>query len=278
MIKNIIKGFIGLLLASWPTLQVTGAETNTPAFQIPECESNLVFKVVSCRKTQSIVNGVHVPIFTTDTNVLGRMDTGVLCCVVSPQQFAKTFIVFVRQPFEMEELWELTPSYKAFKLGNFYKLPYSIKDLGYGEGTNLYFRLGGGLRLYTGMNNHSNVVATSKLETAGDYVWLMGNRYYVTADEARAEVERLRPLVEKYEKQLEEIKAGLREERERRKKLEIETKGIYLDDETDKYSMLKKEIYKLSPLYRATQSELLNAEKQLQDFNKQTKGSGSDKQ
>jgi hypothetical protein len=261
-----VSVLVGLILFCLSAFSVNGADMDTPTFEIPDVESNLIVKVVGFRKTESIVNGIEVPIFTTDTNLLGRMDTGVLCCVVSPKQFANTFFVLVRQPFEMEDLSEVVPSYKLFELGHFYKIPYSIKDLGDGEGTNLYFTLGGGLRLSSGTYTNNNVITTSKLEMAGDTVKALAKRYYVSADEARAEVERLRPLVEKHEEQLNEIKTALREEQERRKKLGKEIMGIYLDDETDKYSMLKKEIYKIGSLHCEAKSEMLNAEKQLQDF------------
>jgi hypothetical protein len=268
--KIIVIGFVGLILSGLSVFSVNGADTNTPALKIPDIESNLIVKAVSFRKTESIINGVQVPIFTTDTNVLGRMDTGVLCVVVSPKQFEKTLFILVRQPFEMEELWEVVPSYKLFKLGYFYKIPYSIADLGYGQGTNLYFRLGGGLRLNMGMNGNSNAFATSTLEVAGDTVKTFAKRYYLSADEARAEVERLRPLVEKYEKQLKEINVALKEELDRRKKLGIETTNFYLDDETDKCGILKKEQYRISPLWSEAKSEMLNAEKQLEDYNTRT--------
>jgi len=81
-----------------------------------------------------------------------------------------------------------------------------------------------------------------------------------------AEVERLRPQVAKYEKQLKEINVAIKEELDRRKKLGIETTNFYLDDETDKCGILKKEQYKISPLYYEAKSEILNAEKQIQDF------------
>ncbi len=261
------KNLVGLILSCLLSFLANGGGTDAPVFDVPDIDSNLIIKVIGFRKTESIVNGIDVPIFTTDTNVLGRMDTGVLCYVVSPKQFAKTFFVLIRQPFEREELWELTPSYKTFQLNHFYKIPYSIKDLGDGKGTNLCFTLGGGLRLNSGPNTNNNVFATSTLETAGDSVKALAKRYYVSADEARAQVELLRPLVEKYEVQLNKIKAELREERDKRKNLGIETKGIYLDDETDKFSMLKKEQYRISPLWSEAKSEMLNAEKQLQDFN-----------
>lgn len=273
--RTMVSVFISLILSCLSASQVNGADAEVPVFDIPDIESNLVVKVVGFRKTESIVNGITVPIFTTDTNVLGRMDTGVLCCIVSPKQFANTFFVLKRQPFEMEELWELIPSYKLFELGHFYKMSYSIEDLGLGEGTNIYFTLGGGLRLSTGMNNHSNAFTTSKLETAGDNCSGYPRRYYVSADEARAKVELLRPQVAKYEKQLNEFKTALREELDRREKLGIKTTNIYLDDETDKYSMLKKEILKISPLYLKAKSEMLNAEKQLNDhLNKKTTSGG----
>lgn len=252
--------------------QINGANAEVPVFDIPDIESNLVVKVVSFRKTESIANGIGVPIFTTDTNVLGRMDTGVLCVVVSPKQFATTLFVLARQPFEREELWELPPSYKVFKPGHFYKIPYSIKDLGDGQGTNLYFTLGGGLRLSSGLNANSNVFSKSTLETAGDTVKALAKRYYVSAAEAMAEVERLRPQVAKYEKQLKAINVAIKEELDRRKKMGIETTNFYLDDETDKCGILKKEQYKISPLYYEAKSEMLNAEKQLQDFNTRTNG------
>jgi hypothetical protein len=266
----IIKVFVGLVLSGLTVFSVSGGDTNTPTFNIPDIESNLVVKVVGFRKTESIVNGINVPIFTTDTNVLGRLDTGVLCCVVSPKQFAKTFFVLAREPFEREELWELTPSYKAFELGSLYKMPYSIKDRGDGNGTNLYFTWCGGLRLNTCMNIHSNTFTTSKLETAGDYIQLMHMRYYVSTDEARAEVERLRPQVAKYEKQLKEINAAMKEELDRREKLGIETTTIYTADETDKYSMLWKERRITSSLYLHSKPEMLNAEKQLYDYTNRT--------
>jgi len=264
--KRNVKILINLIFVELLSFSLNGADTDIPVFDIPDIESNLVFKVAGFRKTESIVNGIDVPIFTTDTNVLGRMDTGVLCCVVSPKQFATTLFVLARQPFEREELWELPPSYKLFKLGHFYKIPYSIKDLGDGGGTNLYFTLGGGLRLSSGLNANSNVFSKSTLETAGDTVKALAKRYYVSADEAMAEVERLRPQVAKYEKQLKEINVAIKEELDRRKKLGIETTNFYLDDETDKCGILKKEQYKISPLYYEAKSEILNAEKQIQDF------------
>ncbi len=261
----------GLILSCLLSVSTNGADTDIQALEIPDIESNLVVKAVSFRKTESIVNGIEVPIFTTDTNVLGRMDTGVLCAVVSPKQFAKAFFVLTRRKDDEREFdLKNVPSYENFKLGRLYLIPYSIKDLGLGQGTNLYFPLGGGLLLNIGLNNYSNVLTTSKLETAGDNYAANPRRYYVSADEARAEVERLRPLVAKYEEQLNEIKTALREERERRKKLGKETMGIYLGDETDKYSMLKKEIYKIGSLHCEAKSEMLNAEKQLQNFNKQS--------
>ena len=257
---------IGLFLSCLSASQVNGANAEVPVFDIPDIESNLVVKVVGFRKSESIVNGIDVPIFTTDTNVLGRMDTGVICCIVSPKQFANTFFVLKRQPFEREELWELTPSYKSFGLGNFYKIPYSVEDLGLGQGTNIYFPLGGGLRLITGMNNNSNVFTTSKLEIAGDNYSADAKRYYVSADEARSKVELLRPQVAKYEKQLKEINAAMKEELDRRKKLGIETTNINTADEKDKYSMLWKERRITSSQYHYARSEMLNAEKQLNDF------------
>ncbi len=259
-----------VILSCLSAFQVNGADAEVPVFDIPDVESNLVVQVVGFRKTESIVNGVDVPIFTTDTNVLGRMDTGVLCCVVSPKQFAKTFFVLVRQPFEREELWELTPSYKFYEIGHFYKIPYSLEDLGFGEGTNLYFTAGGGLRLNTGKNVHSNAFATSTLETAGDIVRSLAKRYYVSADEARAKVELLRPQVAKYEKQMKEINAAMKEELNRREKQGIKTTNIYTSDETDKYSMLWKEGRITASLYHDAKSEMLNAEKQLQDFTNRT--------
>jgi len=258
----------GLILSCLLSVSTNGAGTDTQVFDIPDIKSNLIVKVVSFRKTESIVNGVEVPIFTTDTNLLGRMDTGVLCCIVSPKQFAKTFFVLAREPFEREELWELTPSYKFYELGHFYKIPYSLEDLGFGEGTNIYFTLGGGLRLNTGKNVHSNAFTTSTLETAGDTVRALAKRYYVSVDEARAKVELLRPQVAKYEKQLKEINAAMKEELDRREKLGIETTNIYTADETDKYSMLWKEGRITASLYHCAKAEMLNAEKQLQDFNK----------
>jgi DNA-directed RNA polymerase subunit F len=122
------------------------------------------------------------------------------------------------------------------------------------------------------MNVHSNAFTTSTLETAGDTVRALAKRYYVSADEARTTVELLRPQVAKYEKQLNEFKTALREELDRREKLGIKTTNIYPDDETDKYSMLWKERYKTSSLYSNAKSEMLNAEKQLQEYNNRTNG------
>ena len=264
--KKKVSVLVGLILSCLSAFQVNGAGMDTPVFDIPDIKSNLIVKVVGFRKTESIVNGIEVPIFTTDTNLLGRMDTGVLCCVVSPKQFTKTFFVLAREPFDREELWELTPSYNFFKLGHFYKIPCLIKDFGLGEGTNIYFPAGGGLRLNTGKNVHSNAFTTSTLETAGDTVRALAKRYYVSADEARAKVELLRPQVAKYEKQLKEINAAMKEELGRREKLGIETTNIYTADETDKYSMLWKERRITASLYHYAKSEMLNAEKQLNDF------------
>ncbi len=259
--------FAGLILSCLSAFQVNGAGTDTPVFDIPDINSNLIVKVVGFRKTESIVNGIEVPIFTTDTNLLGRMDTGVLCCIVSPKQFAKTFFVLKRHNDEMGGLSVMVPSYQFFEVGRFYKIPYSIMDLGFGQGTNIYFTWGGGLRLNNGVNVHSNAFSTSKLETAGDYCRTLAKRYYVSADEARAEVELLRPQVAKYEKQLKEIQAAIKDELDRREKAGIKTPSFNLSDETDKYSILMREQYRILPLRGAAKSEMLNAEKQLKDYN-----------
>lgn len=262
-----VKAFAGLLIACLLVFQANGAPVEPTSFEIPDIESNLVVVAVGFRKTDSYVNGINVPIFTTDTNILGRMDTGVLFCVVSPKQFVNTFFILKRHNDEIGGLSVMVPSFQFFQVGRFYKIPYSIMDLGFGQGTNIYFTLGGGLRLNNGVSVHSNAFTTSKLETAGDYCRTLAKRYYFSADEARAEVELLRPQVVKYEKQLNEIQAAIKDELERREKAGIETPSFNMGDETDKYSILMREQYKILPLRSAAKSEMLNAEKQLKDYN-----------
>lgn len=271
-VKNKISVIVFLesILLFLSIFQINVVIAEVPTFEIPAVESNLVVVVVGFRKTAFLINGLNVPIFTTETNILERMDTGTLCCIVSPKQLANTFFVMERQNDEIGGLTVMTPSYHYFEVGRFYKIPYSIMDLGFGQGTNLHFKGGGLLRLNAEANTQDNTFTTSELQTAGDYSRTQFKRYYVSAQDARDELTRLHAEFKDYEKKYMRNKEEIKNERDRRKKIDIETNGSYLLDDRDKLSMLKKEQYIIIPLYYATRREIDNAKAQLTDYEKES--------
>lgn len=263
--------FVGLNLLFLLVFQSNGANAEIPTFEVPDVESNLVVVAVGFRKTAFLVNGLNVPIFTTVTNILERLDTGVLCSIVSPTQFANTFFVLERQNDEMGGLTVMMPSYEYFKIGRFYLIPYSIVDLGFGQGTNMYFKGGGALWLNAATTSQDNNFTISKLQTAGDYIRTRVKRYYASAEEARDELLILRSKFKEYEKQYEENKEGIENERDRRKKMGIVTYNVRAHDDTDKLGMLRTEQYAIGRLYSTTKREIVNAEAQLRDYEKESR-------
>lgn len=259
---------VGLNLLCLLVFQTNGANTVVPTFDVPDVESNLVVVAVGFRKTEWLVNGLDVPIFTAKTNVLGRMDTGVLCCILSPKQFANTFFVLERQNDEMGGLTVMRPSYEYFEVGQFYLIPYSIMDLGFGQGTNMYFKGGGALWLKAATSTQANKFTASKLQTAGDYIRTQVNRYYASAKEAMNELVILHSKFIEYEKQYIANTTEINTERVRRKNLGIVTHSIRVNDDTDKLGMLYKEREIIGRLYSTTKREIVNAEAQLKKYEK----------
>lgn len=246
-----------------------GEKPNVMAAQssidIPTIESNLVVVAVGYRKTLLSVNGIDVPVFQANTNELGITDTGVLFCIVSPSHFAGTFFVLGRDTAD-GDLSLLTPSYHRFSTGKFYRIPYSIRDLGYGQGTNMYFHGGGVLSLPTTHANASYLVtsaATSNLKTAGNCFRTYAERFYISAEEARSELDRLRVEFVQYEAIYNATSDGIKKELERRKNMGVVTKEVDLLDETDAFSLHKREQIRIVPLYFGTKREIENAERQL---------------
>jgi len=248
--------------------QTNGANAEVPTFEVPDIESNIVVVAVGFRKTELLVNGLNVPIFTTETNVLGRMDTGTLCCVVSPKQFANRFFIMERQNDEGGGLTVMRPSYEVFEVGHFYQIPYSMMDYGFGQGTNMCFKGGGVLWLTAVTISQDYKITTSKLQAAGDYSRTQFKRYYASAEETRGELAILRPKFREYEKRYKENKARIKKERDRRKKMGIVTFSVRRHDDTDKLGMLMTEQETIGRLYSTTKREIMNAEAQLKNYEK----------
>jgi len=232
---------------------------------IPDIESNLVVVAVGFRKTKLLVNEQNVPIFPTETNNLGRMDTGVLFNIVSPKQFRNVNFVLGRQNDESGGLTAIRPSYDFFEIGQFYLIPYSIADLGFGEGTNMYFKGGGTLWLnsQTAIQGYSLM---SRLHTTGDIARTEVKRYYFSAKEVRKELAILHSKFKEYEKQYKENAAKISTERVRLKKLNIVTNSPHVHDDKDRLGKLNNEREMLGRLYSETKREIMNAEAQLKEL------------
>ena len=269
--KNQIRVLVllGIILNFLSLFSSNVANAEVPAYEIPDIESNLVVVAIGFRKTALLVNGLNVPIFTTETNNLERMDTGVLFCVVSPKQFAKTYFVLERENYERGGLTVMTPSCHFFEMRRFYQIPYSIEDLGFGQGTNIYFKGGGLLQLKPRTTTQNNTFAASDLQAAGDYCRTWVKRYYTSAEEARNELTNLRIKFDDYNKKYIENKEKIKNELEKRNKKGVVTHGIYFLDEKDTLANLTKIKIKIAPLYFKTKHDIENAEAQLRKFERQ---------
>lgn len=238
------------------------------SIDIPTIESNLVAVAVSFRKTLLTVNGIDVPVFLTETNELGAADTGVLFCIVSPKQLSNMLFVLGRDS-DKTASDVLTPSYYKYAIGNSYKIPYSIRDVGSGQGINLHLNGGGMLSVPVSITNTACIQRSSvmsNVKTAGNCFRTYTERFYVSAAEASNELCRLRTNFGQYEIRFNAIKEGIKNELARRERLGIATQGVYLLDETDVLARYQKEQVKVVPLYFDTKREIDNAEKQLKAY------------